>query len=304
VILIEMIKKGNLKKVLLILVFSLYGIRTILRNYDWNDPEKFYLKSLKYSFYPSLLYGNLSYHYFRDGRYEKSLSISQKAISLGLKNETILYVYGLSLSKLGKYDLAIKVFNEILQNNPENYEVLTELGEIYFLKGNFDIAEKLLEKSLEINLLYPKTYYVLIEINKLRGNKEKMINYIQKLTYLVSNDFYLYYLKGLYYKETGNYQNALKEFNKAYLILKKRNDFYSMFNLGILLKEMGLIDRALNLFLKLNEKNPDNVEIMNEIGICYALKGEKAKAKEFWEKVLKRNPNYYPAKENLKKLKF
>jgi tetratricopeptide (TPR) repeat protein len=43
---------------------------------------------------------------------------------------------------------------------------------------------------------------------------------------------------------------------------------------------------------------------MNEIGICYAVKGEKEKAKVIWEKILKKNPDYLPAKENLKRLGF
>ncbi|HOM26064.1 MAG TPA: glycosyltransferase family 39 protein, partial [bacterium] len=46
VMLIEKIKKEKIKIALIILIFSLYGVRTILRNYDWLDPISFYEKSL------------------------------------------------------------------------------------------------------------------------------------------------------------------------------------------------------------------------------------------------------------------
>lgn len=113
------IKGVKIKNFFLFTIFLLYGARTIIRNCDWKNPEVFYLKAIKYSHYPSMLYGNLSYYYLRNSDYEKSYKTSLKAISIGLKNETILYIYGVSLSTLGKNDEAIGIFNEIIKKIPK-----------------------------------------------------------------------------------------------------------------------------------------------------------------------------------------
>ncbi|MGC8976530.1 MAG: tetratricopeptide repeat protein [Candidatus Ratteibacteria bacterium] len=301
-ILFDYIKKERFKFALIIFVFSLYGVRTILRNYDWKDPEKFYLKSVKYSFYPSQLYGNLCYFYIRNGDYEKSYQISKYIISRGLKNESILYVFGISCLNLKKYKEAEKSFYEVLKLNPENYEAYTELGELYYLKGEFEKSKKFLKRSMELNQEYPKTYYILSKIYIIENNVEKLNECVDKLSQLVPDDFYPYYLKGMICKLIGNYEEANKNFNKSLSILKNKKDFNSLLNLGILYRESGKIDKAINLFYKLKELNPENLEILNEIGICYALKGDKEKAKKIWEEILKKNPEYYPAKENLKRL--
>ncbi|MCM8804588.1 MAG: tetratricopeptide repeat protein, partial [Candidatus Omnitrophica bacterium] len=294
--------KEKFKLFLIIFIFSLYGIRTILRNYDWKDPEKFYLKSINYSFYPSLLYGNLCYHYLRNGEYEKSYSISKKAILYGLKNEPILYIYGVSSMNIGKYDEAEVIFKEILKLNPKNYEALTELGYLYFIKGEYEKGIKLLNESLKINENYPKTYYIFVEIYRVKKERENYLNKIEELIKITPYDFYPYYLKGLAFKEKGDYLKANENFNKAYNILKNKNDFYSIFNCGILMKEMGRVNEALELFYKLLKLKPENIEILNEIGICYAMKGDKEKARKIWENILFINPKYYPAKENLRRL--
>ncbi|MCM8818343.1 MAG: tetratricopeptide repeat protein, partial [Candidatus Omnitrophica bacterium] len=301
---LEKIKKEKLKLILIILIFSLYGIRTVLRNYDWKYPEKFYLKSIEYSFYPSLLYGNLSYYYLKNGDYEKSYQFAKNAIYIGLKNESILYVYGLSLLNKGMYSEAENVFNEILKINPQNYEVLTELAWLCYLKKDEKKAIELLNKSIEINENYPKIYYILAEIYRYKMDFEKFTVAVEKLSKLIPDDFYPYYLKGLIFRAIGDLTKSKENFQKAYKILKNKDDFYSLFNLGILLRELGKVEESLNLFKKLLNLKPDDFEILNEIGICYAVKGDNEKAKQIWTSILIKNPNYLPAKENLKKLSF
>ena len=304
VLIFERIKKEKLKIILLAFIFSLYGIRTILRNYDWKDPERFYEKSIRYSFYPAQLYGNLCYHFIKNGEFKKGYQLSKKLIDSGLKNESILYVYGLSALNLKKYNEAENSFLEILKLNPKNYEVLTELGDLYFTKGDIEKAKKFLYESLNICKTYPKTYYLFSKIYMIENDIEKVENCVDILIQLVPDDFYPYFLKGVILKQKKEFEKAYENFNKANSILKNKNDYNSLLNLGILYREMGKIDEALKLFSRLINMFSDNIDIMNEIGICYAIKGEKEKAKVIWEKILKKNPNYLPAKENLKRLGF
>jgi tetratricopeptide (TPR) repeat protein len=250
------------------------------------------------------LYGNLCYHFIKNGEFEKGYQLSKKLIDSGLKNESILYVYGLSAINLKKYNEAENSFLEILRLDRLNYEVLTELADLYFTKVNVEKAKKFLYESLNICKTYPKTYYLLSKIYMIENDIEKVENCVDILIQLVPYDFYPYFLKGVILKQKKEFEKAYENFNKAYSILKNKNDYNSLLNLGILYREMGKIDEALKLFSRLINMFSDNIDLMNEIGICYAVKGEKEKAKVIWEKILKKNPDYLPAKENLKRLGF
>jgi len=304
ILVIDKIKKENLKIFFVIFIFSLYGIRTILRNYDWKNPEKFFEKSLRYSFYPTQLYGNLCYYFIKNGEFIKGYQLSKKLINFGLKNESILYVYGLSAINLKKYDEAENAFFEILKMDPKNYEVLTEIADLYFVKGDIEKAKEFLNKSLNLCPNYPKTYYLFSKIYIIENNIEKVESCADILIQLAPDDFYPYFLKGIIFKQKNEFEKANENFNKAYSILKDKKDYNSLFNLGILYREMGKVDEALVLFSHLNNIFPENIDVMNEIGICFAIKGNKESAKKIWKEILKKDPRYLPARENLKRMGF
>jgi tetratricopeptide (TPR) repeat protein len=66
---------------------------------------------------------------------------------------------GIENSQKGRYDQAIKDFNEALKSKPNDPLLLTYRGVVYYAKGQNDQALKDFDKALAINPKFGKAYY-------------------------------------------------------------------------------------------------------------------------------------------------
>ena len=101
--------------------------------------------------------------------------------------------------------------------------------------------------------------------------------------------------------EKGKYDEAIKEFKKTRALKKY---IYSYIGLGrvYFLKGENKIDEAIKYYKKALQIKPNSADILNDIGICYAMKGDKKKAIEMWKKAIEINPQLKSAVENLKRI--
>lgn len=87
-----------------------------------------------------------------------------------------------------KYDLAIKVCEDILSGNPGNIDALIFEGMIKFKMGDLSGAEVTLKKSLEINNTILVANLFLAEVFREQGKKEEALNYYDQTLRLLDQD--------------------------------------------------------------------------------------------------------------------
>jgi tetratricopeptide (TPR) repeat protein len=68
---------------------------------------------------------------------------------------------------------------------------------------------------------------------------------------------------------------------------------------GMSLVRQGKLDEALQAFNRGLESDPSNLVLLNAIGATYTLKGDPEKAQDCFQKVLKIDPGFLPARKNL-----
>lgn len=181
ILLLEINKKEKLKIILLIFLFSFYGLRTVLRNYDWKEPEKFYLKSIKHFPEATLLWNNLGNLYLEKGLYDEANKCFEKSLSL----------------------------------TPNYIAPLIGLGISYYCKGNFEISEKILKRVIEKNPDIPFSYFYLGLIYNKRGDYKKGIEYLLTSIKIYPNFSKAYFILGKYFLELNDYKNAENFFKKG-----------------------------------------------------------------------------------------
>jgi len=98
----------------------------------------------------------------------------------------------------------------------------------------------------------------------------------------------------------------LKEIN---LVAKNRhnpnlnpNSLHIILNLAFFYKSTEKYIEAIKLYEKAVRIKPEQLDILNELAVCYAIIGEKEKARNIWKEILKKKPDYQPAIMNLKVL--
>lgn len=101
-----------------------------------------------------------------------------------------------------------------------------------------------------------------------------------------------------------------KKFDEIITITKKyylKKDFKNenIINFyGLALQSKGKIKRSLEVFIKLNKNNNNNISYINNLGTSYYTLGDYKSAEFFFKKSISINPKYFPSYFNLKKIKI
>jgi tetratricopeptide (TPR) repeat protein len=262
IILLEKIKKEKLKIALTIIIFSLYGVRTMLRNYDWKEPIKFYEKNLKYFPQSKEILHNYSFTLLLNKDYEKALENFKKLYSIKPEDKKVIFGIGKCYLMLGNYDEALKYYYEGIKIDPLNLSALLDMAIIYEKKGE-------IEKAIEIlNVLIEKEYQPAFV-----------------------------FLGNIYFKK-GNYDISEKYFLKA--IELNREDNISLKFLAKIYFMKKDFNKAIYYLEKLAKLEPENLDCLNDLAISLNEIGEKEKAIKILKYILKKNPDYKVAEINLR----
>ena len=175
-------------KLLFVSVFIVFSISTLYRNYQWFDSVRLYEDTLKKSPNIPAVINEYAITLKRNGDVDKSKKVFNKIASkkdiLGVLNDALMNLDDLDKLRNAKSELIKQIDNK---TKVKKYIYLT------LIKINNHIYEKKPDKKL---LLENIVYY--------------------KNLYNMSNDPFFIYKSGQTYLELGDYENALKMFEKAY----------------------------------------------------------------------------------------
>jgi len=289
---------GKHFRIVFSILFLLYGVRTVYRNYEWKNPEKFYKKALShYSFWA--LHYNLGLQYMDEGKYDKALNELEK--SLKIKKHILSYVaIGKVYFLKGDNNKAEEFFKKALQLNPSSATALFNLSLVYIKEGKIEKGKELLLYCISKNPAFQFAYSLLGKIYMEERNYKEAKKYLKIAVEINPDDFKSHHNLGICYGFLGKIDKAEKELKKA--VELKPDEISYLRNLAFLLRQENKIDEAIKYYNKILLIKPDSADILNDIGICYAMKGNKEKAIEMWKKAIKINPQLESTIENLKRI--
>ena len=115
------------------------------------------------------LHAALGESYFMSGKTESAIEQFNKLIQLDPSAASYAFL-GLAYRHLGRFDEALKYFQEGLKKDPHNSSCLFNVGYIEERQGNYAQAEDLLQQALRSNPDFPE---VLLELANLRMKDKK-----------------------------------------------------------------------------------------------------------------------------------
>ena len=191
--------------------------------------------------------------------------------------------------------LLLKGNEEVLKRKPSAYRILMAKAELELLIS--DKQEEKLEKAAEtIKRLeslaphFPQTRMVIAKLHFLKEDYQKSIEEAERVIELNPSFASAYYLLGLIYNNSGDFEKRDENFAKA-----ARNNFalgkneFIMAAIDYLLKEkdypaiVGLYHQAINL-------NPDNSVLYARLAVVYAKMKNKQMAVEYAKKATSLDP--------------
>ena len=133
---------------------------------------------------------------------------SQERHYCSLKEKELTLAKGEELFHFGDVDGAKKIFQEIIQNGPENGDALNNLGVIYFQDGEFDQATSFFEQSLKIHPDHPDALENLGNCLMAKKVYSKALEYFEKALTLSPDNVHLL-------NSIGNCLIQMEDFSKA-----------------------------------------------------------------------------------------
>ncbi len=262
--------------------------------------------------------------YYQKGDNDNALVHYEKAVEIDPENT----VFKKSLADFyytaaGRVDDALEMYGKVLEQQPRNLEALLMAGHISVTLEKFGDAEEYYKRVLEIVPSHQDAGLLLEKLqnrrNSLDGpasaedqyagiqamvNDGKTAEAVSALETLVESyrDFalahndlgVLYYQQGEKDKALHSYETAARLEPDNITFQKNLADYYYV--------EQGRVEDAMQLYVKVLEKNPQDAEILLLLGhICVALhKFEDAEG--FYNRLLEVEPWNAEVRENLDKL--
>ncbi|MBI4650653.1 tetratricopeptide repeat protein [Candidatus Desantisbacteria bacterium] len=239
------------------------------------------------------------------------------------------YELGLACHNENKFDEAIKELKLASEIKPNDDGVYFALGNVYNVKGMQKEALDCYKKSLQLNPNCTKSKYMIKLLSnesatKSETNKNETMEEIsstyklgvecakkdmfedaimawEKTLKLFPNFAKAYYNIGVANFKLNKIDEALRHLNQAKAFDPGYEEIY--FCLGIIYYEQNKINEAIKEWEKAKEINPLNEKILCNLAVAYfELEKKSNKSITILQEVLKINPSYELARENLQKL--
>jgi tetratricopeptide (TPR) repeat protein len=238
------------------------------------------------------------------------LSIESEAVQQMLKDESItnskrinaiIRQYVQDLYRFYKVHPDRKDFTDIFELKPEFYQVpsiarligdkenLSIIGEFYFNKNYFeeaaDIYTLLLKETPDNHVLYQKKGY---SLQMLGQTKEALDLYLNAEAFDSNNPWII--------KKLAHCYRLLKQPEEALLYYKKAerlnpDNLSVQLNIGHCYLELKNYDEALKSYFKVEYLDKNKSKSWRPIAWCSFLTGKYEQAREYFEKIMEKNPN-------------
>lgn len=176
------------------------------------------LKALQTNQFQSSIFIQTARCYYHLEQYDSTVHYMKQGSSLGAISESDYVYVAKSLTFLGEYRESTIYFGKAIELNSNNSLYYNERGNAYFQLGEYELAKADFEKALQLNPQSSSAIANMANVALAMGDNETAMTYIEKGISGASDEqkIDLLILKGNYYKNTGDFENASAAYNEAY----------------------------------------------------------------------------------------
>jgi len=143
--------------------------------------------------------------------YDQAVRIYESIVSTNPENLDYYYQLAALYLGLGKYDLAIKIYDKIEKRIGITEEISMQKHKIFLHQKEYQNAETELKKLIESHPDDSRYYSILAEYYMSRDKKEKALELYNKILVLDPDNAYIHMTLADYYRKTGNKEKVFEE---------------------------------------------------------------------------------------------
>lgn len=232
---------------------------------------------------------------YAQGEYELAFVNYNRALTLEPDDRDLLVKRGRVLAARNMDEQALKVFQDVLAEEPDHALANESAGEVYFESGLFDEAMDNFNRALAADPgMWRSLTYIGI-IHDRQGNPTAALECFEKALSLNPGNVEILNNIGVARLMSGDNAGAQSAFRQAVSQGGADNRTYN--NLGMALARMGRLHDALEAF----RYGGDDATAHNNLGYVLLTQGRPREAIPYFQKAIELSPAYYEkAFENMK----
>lgn len=237
--------------------------------------------------------------YCEKKEYGKALTHIEEAARLDPLDPDMFILKGTYYEDTGRIDLAVTMYETLLRMQPFSARAHNNLGGIYFNQGKLDKAKAFFERAIELNPLLVEPYLNMARLYQHNQKTEEAAGfYLQAIRYNPGIKEGFVNLARMYL-EQKNFNGAIDILNKGLRFGHRGGDV--LLALGIAHGALGFDVVAERYFTEALKGEPHSEDIILNLGIFYANRGQLNKAIAMWQKGLQSNPGSKAFKAHIEK---
>ncbi|XP_041113128.1 protein O-mannosyl-transferase TMTC2-like isoform X1 [Polyodon spathula] len=244
----------------------LYGIKTVLRNQDWQDEEMLYKSGINVN--PAKAWGNLGNVLKSQGKMAEAEKAYRNALYYRSNMADMLYNLGLLLQENNRFSQALHYYKLAIGSRPTLASAYLNTGIILMNEGRLDEAKRTFLKCAEIpdeNLKDP------------HAHKSSVTSCLYNL--------------GKLFHERGQQEEALSAYKEAILKMPRQFAPQSLYNMmGEAYMRLNKLTEAEHWYRESLQAKPDHIPAHLTYGKLLALTGHKLEAERYFLKAIQLDP--------------
>jgi tetratricopeptide (TPR) repeat protein/predicted Ser/Thr protein kinase len=234
------------------------------------------------------VHASLGSAYAATGQTAQGIAEDKRALELSPNSDEAYRRLGNAYKAAGQKEEALRALEKAVEINPYYWNNLAALGNAYYAFGESDKAAKMFEQVIQIEPEILAGYNNLGAVYLEQGKYEESIPIFQKSLHIQPlADTYTNLATSYFYLK--RYSEALPMFEKA--VAMSPEDETNMGNLadgyrwaGDKVKAQATYEKAIGLAFKELRVNPRQANVVANLALYYAKKGDISQAKDFIKK--------------------
>ncbi|XP_048355923.1 protein O-mannosyl-transferase TMTC2 [Sphaerodactylus townsendi] len=244
----------------------LYGLKTFVRNGDWQNEEMLYKSGIKVN--PAKAWGNLGNVLKSQSKISEAESAYRNALYYRSNMADMLYNLGLLLQESSRFSEALHYYKLAIGSRPTLASAYLNTGIILMNEGKAEDAKRTFLKCSEIpdeNLKDP------------HAHKSSVTSCLYNL--------------GKLYHEQGQYEDALTVYKEAMQKMPRQFAPQSLYNMmGEAYVRLNRLSEAEHWYVESLQSKADHIPAHLTYGKLLALTGRKSEAEKYFLKAIQLDP--------------
>jgi eukaryotic-like serine/threonine-protein kinase len=228
---------------------------------------------------------------------DKPLTEHPQAYEYYLRGRDLLFKYTARTFDDMELELAIKMFEQAIQLDPNFARAHAGLGRCYVHHAQgyggehyYDLAERSLQRALELDPELSSASLQMVYVLLHRGQKEQALSLLADVRRERPNDPTVFIIAGMLYRLNGQYEKALKQYDRL-LELNPKDVVWASYNRARIYSYQGRYEEALAELERGRKVEPEHPLIKIFTASVWFNQGRIAEAQSLAEETLQQHPH-------------